>query len=68
MEIRYGLARNSSLRIGSLVEQFLASITILPLTWEVARVYATVRAALDVQGTPTGPLDVMIAAHALASK
>jgi tRNA(fMet)-specific endonuclease VapC len=68
MEIRYGLARNPALRIGPLVEQFLASITILPLTSEVASIYATARADLDLQGTPIGPLDLMIAAHALTIK
>lgn len=66
MEIRYGLAKHPSVRIGPLVEQFLSGITILPLTSEVSRVYATVRVALDRQGTPIGPLDLMIAAHAMA--
>jgi tRNA(fMet)-specific endonuclease VapC len=66
MEIRYGLARNPSLRIAPLVETFLAGITILPLTSEVAREYARVRAALEKAGTPIGPLDLMIGSHALA--
>jgi tRNA(fMet)-specific endonuclease VapC len=65
MEIRYGLARNPSLRIGPLVESFLAAITILPLDSEVARIYARTRAALEARGTPIGPLDLMIASHAL---
>jgi tRNA(fMet)-specific endonuclease VapC len=67
MEIRYGIARNPTLRIAPLVEQFLDSIAILPLTSDVAKMYATVRAALDMQGTPIGPLDLMIAAHALTA-
>lgn len=66
MEIRYGLARNPRLRIASLVETFLTGITILPLTSEVSRQYARVRAELDARGTPIGPLDLMIASHALA--
>lgn len=66
MELRYGLARNPGLKIAPLVEEFLAGITILPLTSEVAEHYAVVRAALDAKGTPIGPLDTMIAAHALA--
>jgi tRNA(fMet)-specific endonuclease VapC len=66
MEIRYGLARNPSLRIAPLVETFLAGITILPLTSEVAREYARVRATLEKAGTPIGPLDLMIGSHALA--
>jgi tRNA(fMet)-specific endonuclease VapC len=66
MEIRYGLARNPSLRIAPLVEEFLEGIEILPLTSDVARAYARVRADLESRGTPIGPLDMMIAAHALA--
>jgi tRNA(fMet)-specific endonuclease VapC len=66
MEIRYGLARNPGLRIAPAVEAFLAGITILPLTSDVTRPYASVRAELESRGTPIGPLDLMIASHALA--
>jgi tRNA(fMet)-specific endonuclease VapC len=66
MEIRYGLARNPRLRIAPLVEAFLAGITVLDLDSKVAGVYARARAALDAKGTPIGPLDLMIGAHALA--
>lgn len=68
MELRYGLARNPRLRIAPLVEQFLAGITVLPLTSEVARVYGRIRAELEAAGTPIGPLDLMIAAQALAAR
>jgi len=66
MEIRYGLARNPSLRIAPQIEEFLDGITILPLTSEVARVYSATRALLDKAGTPVGPLDLMIGSHALS--
>jgi tRNA(fMet)-specific endonuclease VapC len=66
MEIRYGLARNPKLRIAPLVQAFLAGITILALDSKVAAVYARARSALDAKGTPIGPLDLMIGAHALA--
>ena len=68
MELRYGLARNPRLRIAPLVEEFLAGITVLPLTSEVARVYGRIRAQLETAGTPIGPLDLMIAAQAAASR
>jgi tRNA(fMet)-specific endonuclease VapC len=68
MELRYGLARNPRLRVTPLVEAFLAGITILPLTSEVARVYGRIRAELEAKGTPIGPLDLMIAAQAVALK
>jgi len=66
MEIRYGLARNPRLRIAPLVEEFLAGITIVPLDSVVARRYAKTRVELEAQGTPIGPLDLIIASHALA--
>lgn len=66
MEIRYGLARNPALRIAPLVEAFLKGISILPLTSDAARHYARTRADLDLHGTPIGPLDLLIASHALA--
>ena len=67
MEIRYGLANNPGLRIAPLVETFLDTVTILPLTSETAGTYAKVRAELDAKGTPIGPLDLMIAAHAISA-
>jgi tRNA(fMet)-specific endonuclease VapC len=68
MELRYGLARNCRLRVAPLVEEFLAGITVLPLTSEVARVYGRIRAELEVRGTPIGPLDLMIASQAVVLK
>jgi tRNA(fMet)-specific endonuclease VapC len=66
MEIRYGLARNPALRIAPLVEAFLAGMTILSLTSEVAGHYGRIRAELDRKGRPIGPLDLMIASQAVA--
>jgi len=66
MELRYGLARNPRLRIAPLVEELLAGMVILPLTSDVAARYGVVRADLESAGTSIGPLDTVIAAHALA--
>lgn len=66
MEIRFGLARNPGLRIAPLVEEFLEATTILPLDSDVARAYGRIRADLERDGRPIGPLDTMIAAHAVA--
>ena len=65
MEIRYGLARNAGLKSAPLIETFLDEIAVFPLTSEVARRYGETRAALEARGTPIGPLDLMIASHAL---
>lgn len=66
MELRFGLERNAALRIGPLVEAFLAGVTIVPIDSQVARTYARVRADLEARGVPIGPLDLIIASHALA--
>ena len=65
LEIRYGLAKNPGLRIAPLVEEFLGGITILSLTSEVAKHYGRIRAELEANGKPIGPLDLMIASHAV---
>jgi len=61
----FGLARNPGLRVAPLVEQFLDAMTILPLDSDVARTYGRLRAELEKEGRPIGPLDTMIAAHAV---
>jgi tRNA(fMet)-specific endonuclease VapC len=65
MEVRFGLERNPSLRSRPLIEKLLRSLTIVPLDSEVARTYGRLRAELERKGRPIGPLDLMIASHAL---
>jgi len=48
------------------VERFLGPITVLEFTSGDAAVYAHLRAELERAGTPIGPLDLLIAAQALA--
>jgi tRNA(fMet)-specific endonuclease VapC len=48
--------------------EFCAPLEILPFDSFAASVYGTTRAALEQAGTPIGPLDTLIAAHALALK
>jgi tRNA(fMet)-specific endonuclease VapC len=48
------------------VDLLLTDITILPLEIGVASFYGVVRADLQRAGTPIGPLDMLIAAHALS--
>ena len=45
---------------------FLASITILPFDAEAAEEYGRIRADLERQGVPIGPMDFLIGAHAKA--
>ena len=43
---------------------FLSNISIIPFDESAAMEYGRVRAALEQDGTPIGPLDTQIAAHA----
>ena len=49
------------------VEEFLLRVNSLPWDSGAARRYAEVRGVLERSGTPMGNLDMMIAAHALAT-
>ena len=47
-------------------ERFLLPLTIYPFDYEASKIYGYLRAALEQRGTPIGPLDTLIAAHALS--
>jgi tRNA(fMet)-specific endonuclease VapC len=66
-EMHYGLAkRPDATALAELVREFLRYADILPWTDLVAPHYGTLRAATEAQGLTIAPLDLMIAAHALA--
>jgi tRNA(fMet)-specific endonuclease VapC len=65
-ELRFGAVRSGSARLAARAETLLARLPVLPLDERVARAYADVRRALEVAGTPIGPNDLWIAAHAVA--
>jgi len=66
-ELRTGAAKSTSaIKTLRLVENFLRPLTIADFTSDDAIVYAHVRAKLERAGTPTGPLDTLIAAQAVA--
>ncbi len=66
-ELHFGAEKSGfgerSLRALSL---FLSSLTIHPFAETAAPAYAQLRAKLERQGAPIGPLDTLIAAHALS--
>jgi tRNA(fMet)-specific endonuclease VapC len=67
-ELRFGVARlPQAASVGVAVEEFLLRVDVL--TWDsaAARHYARLRALLEENGEPIGNLDLMIAAHALAT-
>ncbi len=67
MEMKYGLAINPqrAVKIQSLIQTFLSSVTILPFGEEEAEQTAKIRSILKAAGTPIGAYDVLIAATAL---
>ena len=50
------------------LQQFLLPLEICNYDSEAAACYGSLRAALEKRGTPIGPLDTLIAAHALGLK
>ncbi|HKW76166.1 MAG TPA: type II toxin-antitoxin system VapC family toxin [Terriglobales bacterium] len=68
-ELRTGAAKSASTaKTLRLVENFLRPLAILEFTSSDAASYALVRAKLERAGTPIGPLDTLIAAHAVSRK
>ena len=70
-ELHYGVAkRPQATALAKLVREFLRYTDILPWTDAIAPHYGTLRATLEGAGRmgdiTTAPLDLMIAAHALA--
>jgi len=66
-ELRFGLARrpvNADLR--SIVENLLLATDIRPWNSACAERYGQLRAELEALGKPLGPMDLLIATHALA--
>lgn len=67
-ELRFGIARKNSVRLRSALEEILESIGVLPFVEPAEQTYGELRAALERAGTPIGPNDLWIAAHALTSE
>jgi len=68
-ELRFGMARravHASLRI--LIENLLLTTDIRRWTSACAERYGPLRAELDALGKPLAPMDLLIAAHALAEE
>ena len=66
-ELQYGVGKSANpTKHSSLLAEFCAPLAILSFADEAATEYGRVRAALERAGIPIGPLDTLIAAHALA--
>jgi tRNA(fMet)-specific endonuclease VapC len=68
-ELRFGVERRpEAVTLKKVVEEFLQLVEVLPWNSEVARHYASIRAALEREVEPMGNLDLMIAAQAVAGE
>ena len=66
-ELQYGVAKSARpARHELLLAEFCAPLAILPFDSIAAETYGRVRAGLERAGTPIGPLDTLIAAHAIS--
>jgi tRNA(fMet)-specific endonuclease VapC len=66
-ELQFGVAKsNDPPRNTIALAHFCAPLEICPFDHEAASIYGQVRADLERAGTPIGPLDTLIAAHARA--
>ena len=68
-ELRYGADKSSNPNKNhAALNMFLVPFALMDFDVECAEIYGIVRTQLERSGTPIGPLDTMIAAHALRLK
>lgn len=66
-ELRYGISKSQhQAKNQAALDEFLLPLEIAPFDEQATVAYGTLRAMLEKQGTPIGPLDTMIAVHALS--
>lgn len=65
-ELIYGLAKSGNERRRRAIDWFLAGLSIYPWGREAAAAYGVLRAKQERIGKPLEPLDMQIAAHAVA--
>lgn len=63
-ELRFGVAKHGSKRLGRLVETTLSHFPILAYDDAATAHYAAIRCDLERRGVPIGANDMLIAAHA----
>lgn len=66
-ELSYGVAKSKSQQQNEKrLEEFLVPFEILPYDEKASKYYGLIRSQLEAQGNVIGPLDMLIAAHALS--
>jgi len=67
-ELRFGATKRNAARLTAQIETILAAIEVRPFDTPADHEYARLRHHLEQAGTPIGPNDMLIAAHALATE
>lgn len=67
-ELRFGAAKRNASKLTAQVDAILAALEVRPFDIPADREYAKLRFHLEQAGTPIGPNDMLIAAHALATE
>lgn len=67
-ELRFGAAKRGSERLTIQLERILSAIEIQPFDAPADAAYAQLRVQLEAAGLPIGGNDMLIAAHALATR
>lgn len=66
-ELKYGIAKSVKKETNRIkLEYFLYQFECLPFDTDATSCYGDIRVQLESKGTPIGPLDTLIAAHALS--
>ncbi|MBW4054804.1 MAG: type II toxin-antitoxin system VapC family toxin [Proteobacteria bacterium] len=66
-ELRYGVAKSSQKEKNAIaLDEFIVPLEVVSFDESAAHVYGNIRAALEKADTPIGPMDMLIAAHALS--
>jgi len=63
-ELFFGIEKRQSAKLTAGMENFLGQLDIVPYEGPADRHYADIRNTLERRGTPIGPVDLFIAAHA----
>lgn len=65
-ELAFGVAKSGSAKNRAALEGFMLPLEVAPYDLQAALLYGELRADRERRGTPIGPLDTLIAAHALS--
>jgi tRNA(fMet)-specific endonuclease VapC len=65
-ELRFGAEKSGSPKLAARIDLILSALEVLALEPPADRHYGQIRQQLTRHGTPIGPNDLLIAAHALA--